>query len=89
MELGCICQGYFFRERYQKPKWWKPVPDSHKLTEDDITRFVKSMTDVVFTSMFSKYGSGDAALALKNLSTMRPELIVPPLLEKYEEISVV
>ena len=71
-----------FRERYQKPRWWKPIPDSHKLTEADITRFVESMKSAVFTSMFSKYGSADSSIALKHLSTMRPELIVPPLLEK-------
>lgn len=70
------------RERYQKPRWWKPVPDSHKLTETDITLFVESMKNVVFTSMFSKYGSADASVAFKHLSTMRPEMMVPPLLEK-------
>ena len=75
---------FTFRERYQKPRWWKPIPETHKLTENDITRFVESMKTTLFTSMFSKYGSADAAVALKHLSTMRPELIVPPLLEKYD-----
>ncbi|XP_060063003.1 proteasome activator complex subunit 4-like [Ylistrum balloti] len=70
------------RERYQKPSWENQVPDSHKLSEDDITRFVESMKPVVFVSMFSKYGSHDSAIALRHLSNMRPEIIIPTLLEK-------
>lgn len=72
------------RERYRKPTWLRPVPDTHKLTENDITRFVESMKNTVFMCMFSKYGSQDSAVALRHLSTMRPELIVPPLLEKMK-----
>ncbi|KAL4238306.1 Proteasome activator complex subunit 4 [Mactra antiquata] len=70
------------KERYKKPTWMKPIPDSHKLTDEEITRFVQSMKSTVFTCMFSKYGSQDSAVALRHLSTLRPELIVPPLLEK-------
>ncbi|XP_068183158.1 proteasome activator complex subunit 4A [Antennarius striatus] len=70
------------RERYRKPTWQTPVPDSHKLTEDDITDFVKSMMEPVLLGMFSKTGSLDAAQALQNLALMRPELVIPPVLEK-------
>lgn len=61
----------------------KGIPESHKLTDAEITGFVEGMKSTVFLSMFSKYGSQDSAVALRHLSTMRPELIVPPLLEKY------
>eukprot|EP00064_Thunnus_orientalis_P007411 superscaffoldBa00000821_g7431 len=70
------------RERYRKPTWLTPIPDSHKLTEDDITDFVESMMQPVLLAMFSKTGSLDAAQALQNLALMRPELVIPPVLEK-------
>ncbi|CAL8299965.1 unnamed protein product [Merluccius merluccius] len=70
------------RERYRKPTWLTPVPDSHKLTEQDITDFVQSMMQPVLLAMFSKTGSLDAAQALQNLALMRPELVIPPVLEK-------
>ncbi|KAF7220060.1 proteasome activator complex subunit 4A isoform X2 [Nothobranchius furzeri] len=70
------------RERYRKPSWLTPIPDSHKLTEEDITDFVLSMMQPVLLAMFSKTGSLDAAQALQNLALMRPELVIPPVLEK-------
>ncbi|CDQ89077.1 unnamed protein product, partial [Oncorhynchus mykiss] len=70
------------RERYRKPTWLTPIPDSHKLTEADITAFVESMMQPVLLAMFSKTGSLDAAQALQNLALMRPELVIPPVLEK-------
>ena len=70
------------RERYRKPTWIKGIPESCKLTDAQVTRFVEGMKSTVFLSMFSKYGSQDSAVALRHLSTMRPELIVPTLLEK-------
>uniref|UniRef100_A0AAQ4QJM9 Proteasome activator subunit 4a n=1 Tax=Gasterosteus aculeatus aculeatus TaxID=481459 RepID=A0AAQ4QJM9_GASAC len=70
------------RERYRKPTWLPPIPDSHKLTEEDITAFVESMMQPVLLAMFSKTGSLDAAQALQNLALMRPELVIPPVLEK-------
>ncbi|MGH0136569.1 UNVERIFIED_CONTAM: hypothetical protein FKN15_062569 [Acipenser sinensis] len=70
------------RERYKKQTWLTPVPDSHKLTDQDITDFVESMKQPVLLAMFSKTGSLDAAQALQNLALMRPELVIPPVLEK-------
>uniref|UniRef100_A0A3Q3IVD1 Proteasome activator Blm10 mid region domain-containing protein n=1 Tax=Monopterus albus TaxID=43700 RepID=A0A3Q3IVD1_MONAL len=70
------------RERYRKPTWLTPIPDSHKLTEEDITDFVESMMQPVLLAMFSKTGSLDAAQALQNLALMRPELVIPPVLER-------
>lgn len=70
------------RERYKKPCWITPVPASHKLTDQDVTDFVESMKQPVLMAMFSKTGSMDAAQALQNLALMRPELVIPPVLEK-------
>lgn len=70
------------RERYKKPTWLNTVPDSHKLTDQDITDFVESIKQPVVLAMFSKIGSLEAAQALQNLALMRPELVIPPVLEK-------
>ncbi|XP_064602863.1 proteasome activator complex subunit 4-like [Liolophura sinensis] len=70
------------RERYRKPSWEQSIPDSHKMTDDEITRFVLCMRPVALIAIFGKFGSHEAGLALKYLATLRPELIVPPLLER-------
>ncbi|XP_053094465.1 proteasome activator complex subunit 4B isoform X1 [Pangasianodon hypophthalmus] len=70
------------RERYKKPCWITPIPSSHSLTDDNITEFVESLKQPVLMAMFSKTGSMDAAQALQNLALMRPELVIPPVLEK-------
>lgn len=70
------------RERYKKPCWITPILFSHRLTDDNITEFVESMKQPVLMAMFSKTGSMDAAQALQNLALMRPELVIPPVLEK-------
>ncbi|TSK14769.1 Proteasome activator complex subunit 4B [Bagarius yarrelli] len=70
------------RERYKKPCWITPIPSSHCLTDDNVTEFVESMKQPVLMAMFSKTGSMDAAQALQNLALMRPELVIPPVLEK-------
>lgn len=71
------------RERYKKPCWITPIPSSHRLTDDNITEFVESMKQPVLMAIFSKTGSMDAAQALQNLALMRPELVIPPVLEKW------
>ena len=70
------------RERYKKKDWLLEIPKENKLTDAEITRFVQSMQPIVSVSMFSKYGSHDSAIALRHLANMRPELIIPDLLEK-------
>ena len=70
------------RERYKKPSWLTPVPDSHKLTDQDVTDFVQCIIQPVLLAMFSKTGSLEAAQALQNLALMRPELVIPPVLER-------
>lgn len=69
-----------YRERYRKPSWVTPVPDSHKLQDAEITQFVETLKPEVFTAMFGKGLSQDAAI--RSLAALRAEIIVPPLLEK-------
>ncbi|XP_059159046.1 proteasome activator complex subunit 4B-like [Physella acuta] len=70
------------RERYKQMKWLTPVPDEFKLSDKQVTEFVESLKSSVFVAMFSKFGSHDASMALRSLATLRPEIVVPPLLEK-------
>jgi proteasome activator subunit 4 len=70
------------RERYKKPSWRTPVPDAHRLTERDIDAFVDSIANVVMIAMFSRFGSAESATALQSLSLLRPERVIPPVLEK-------
>lgn len=66
--------------------WLPAIPDSYKLTDAQVTEFVESLKSSVFVAMFSKFGSQDASLALRNLAILRPELIAPPLLEKSVDL---
>ncbi|KAK7103315.1 proteasome activator complex subunit 4B-like [Littorina saxatilis] len=68
------------RERYRKPNWKTKVPETHTLKDDLITQFVEIMKPEVFTAMFGKCVSQDAAI--RNLTALRAEIIMPPLLEK-------
>ncbi|XP_064483757.1 proteasome activator complex subunit 4-like [Ornithodoros turicata] len=78
------------RERYRPPSWETPIPASHRLTDDDVTEFVKSVQAVVLLAMFGKGGSMGAAGALQSLALLRPELIVPPVLERlYQSLETV
>ncbi|XP_033120997.1 proteasome activator complex subunit 4-like [Anneissia japonica] len=70
------------RERYAKPSWQNNIPDDYKLTEDDITLFVEAFKPVIFLAIFSKMGHLDAAAGLQSLALVRPELVIPQLLEK-------
>lgn len=72
-----------YRERFKKT-WAPDVPDSHKLTDDHITAFVKCLKPIVLLAMFSKHGPSEAASTLQKLAALRPEIVIPPLLERYQ-----
>ncbi|XP_076268331.1 proteasome activator complex subunit 4-like isoform X1 [Rhynchophorus ferrugineus] len=78
---------YFFvqrvhSERYKIPSWDNNVPDHFKLTDADIDRFVNILKPCVEPAMFSRLGSQDVALALSYLASLRPNLVIPPILDK-------
>lgn len=70
------------RERYKKMRWERQVPVGYHMTDRTITRFVTALTPVINLAIFSRHGSMDAAQALQHLSAIRPEIVVPPLLDK-------
>ncbi|GFW26343.1 proteasome activator complex subunit 4 [Trichonephila clavipes] len=70
------------RERYLKSSWLAPIPEEYKLTNQEVTDFVNSVVPAALLSMFSKRGCIDSATALQNLGALRPELVIPPILER-------
>ncbi|XP_046617317.1 proteasome activator complex subunit 4-like [Neodiprion virginianus] len=74
------------RERYGKQTWEEPVPESFKLTDEDVDRFVLSIKPLAMTAMFGKMGGIDAGQALQYLATMRPKLIIPDVLERLYSV---
>lgn len=70
------------RERYKKPSWEIEVPPQKKLTEEEITAFVCCVQAPTMLTMFSHTGTHEAGIVFHRLSLLRPEIIIPPLLEQ-------
>lgn len=69
-------------ERYKTQSWDFQIPESFKLTDKTIDRFVNIMKPCLEQAMFSRMGSQDTTLALQYLSSLRPNIIIPMTLEK-------
>ena len=80
----CIthCDMFSCRERYEKPNWLPPTPDAFRLTEDDIDAFVDSILPAVKQCLFSKFGPMEATNIYQQLALLRPQKLLPDLLEK-------
>ncbi|CAF4504295.1 unnamed protein product, partial [Rotaria socialis] len=68
-------------ERKADSVWHFNPPEHYRLTENDITNFVNCVKECVFISIFNKAHLEEAAKACQFLSMLRPELIVPPLVD--------
>jgi proteasome activator subunit 4 len=66
----------------KKVTWEPKVQPNHRLTDDDITHFVEAIQPVAIQAMYSKTGALDMVQVLQNLATLRPNLVVPPVIEK-------
>lgn len=71
-----------YRERFKHNIWSRRIPESHKLTDEQTTKFVDAILPVLLTSMFNQAGLTSAALAFRDLSVLRPERVIPPLLDR-------
>lgn len=78
----CFAVCFVSRERYSKPFWGAPIPQGTRLTEEDIDAFVKCVLPSVRMAVFSRIGIFEVALTMRNLSVLRPELVIPDLLER-------
>jgi proteasome activator subunit 4 len=72
------------REHTTRPVWYFAPPESNRLTEQDITDFVNCVKEYAFISIFNKDYVEKAAEACHYLSILRPELIVPVIVEKCD-----
>lgn len=70
------------RERFPKNTWVTPIPQEAKLTDAELTAFVECLKPAVMLAVFHKSGSFDAAGALQNLALIKPDIVLPTLLDK-------
>lgn len=70
------------RERYKPHPWKKSIPDEHRLTDNCITEFVESLKPIAFQAMYSKINSIDVGKLFKHLADLRPELIIPNVVDR-------
>jgi proteasome activator subunit 4 len=73
---------FLIREKFDKQSWENPTPPEKMLTDDDISQFVESLKPPVMLAIFNKFGSFDAANSLQHLAMMKPDLVLPTLLDK-------
>ena len=72
-----------YRERHaKKTPWGTLVPEDKKITDDEITRFVSILMPVVLHGMYSKLNLDHFAKITQNLAFLRPELVIPPIMER-------
>ncbi|CAF3253224.1 unnamed protein product [Rotaria sp. Silwood2] len=84
--LSMLAQTFVDRvyfERTTEPVWYFNPPKSHRLRDEDINDFVNCLKECAFISIFNKNHLDLAAETCQYLSQLRPELIVPPLVELF------
>ncbi|KAL7039640.1 hypothetical protein ACKWTF_000055 [Chironomus riparius] len=69
-------------ERYKKHSWKKQIPDDCKLRNEDVTEFVETFKPIAMTIIYSRMQSYDITKIIKGLADLRPELILPEIIEK-------
>lgn len=69
-------------ERYKKHPWKKQIPDDYKIRNEDITEFVEAFKPIAMKIIYSRMQAYDITKILKGLADLRPELILPEIIEK-------
>lgn len=77
----------FLRVRRESEKrfsdgWENQTPAHYRLRQSDISEFVNIVLEPTLQAVYSRSGSLDISIALQNLATLRPSIVVPPLLER-------
>lgn len=70
------------REKKLQESWENKTPEHYKLRDEDITEFVQIVLEPTLQAVYSRMGSLDISVALQNLATLRPAIVVPPLIER-------
>ncbi|XP_068618966.1 proteasome activator complex subunit 4-like isoform X2 [Battus philenor] len=65
--------------------WENKTPEGYKIREEDITEFVKIALGPTLQAVYSRNGSIDVSMSLQHLATLRPAIVIPPLLERLRE----
>lgn len=87
--LKTLCFIFLFvSERVSRSIWFFNPPQTHRLTDEDINEFVNCLKECAFISIFNKNHIEPAAEACNYLSQLRPQLIVPPLIELFVYVSI-
>ena len=72
-----------YKERYSKKvHWGTQISEDKKITDEEITRFVKIVMPVVLHGMYFRANLDVYGKILQNLAFLRPELVIPPVLER-------
>jgi hypothetical protein len=69
-----------------RKRWWYRIHEDKKLTDEDIDKFVKTTSHIVLDFYLDLNTCG---MVLKNLASIRPQLIIPAVMEKCVNISAV
>uniref|UniRef100_A0A2A4JML8 Proteasome activator complex subunit 4 C-terminal domain-containing protein n=1 Tax=Heliothis virescens TaxID=7102 RepID=A0A2A4JML8_HELVI len=72
------------REKRFYEGWENQTPEPYQLRDEDITEFVNIVLEPTLQAVYSRSGSLDISIALQNLATLRPAIVVPPLLERLK-----
>ena len=74
----------WIREQSKKKSWIHSyiTTEEAKLTDKDIDDFVQCLLPSLRMAIFSKFGTVDAAVTLHSVALIRPEMILPDLLDK-------
>ena len=83
-----LCTSFVYRihaERYNQ-KWESKTPVDKRLTDDEVEHFIKSLIPVTFHMLFNPFDE-ERRNVFNILSTIRPDLIIPPLLERLQSAS--
>ncbi|VVD00858.1 unnamed protein product, partial [Leptidea sinapis] len=72
------------REKKYSESWENTTPASYKLRKEDIDEFVAIVLEPTLQAVYSRSGAMDISGALLSLATLRPALVIPPLLDKLQ-----
>ncbi|XP_052744002.1 proteasome activator complex subunit 4A isoform X2 [Bicyclus anynana] len=70
------------REMRLQETWENKTPEEYKLRDEDVDEFVKIVLQPTLQAVYSRSGSMDISVALQNLATLRPAIVIPPLIER-------
>jgi len=71
-----------WRERVEKPSWFTPIPESWKLSDQDVHHLCDAILPVAWKAMYSKAGSEQASMTLRNIAFWQPDKVVPIIFQK-------